>query len=139
MTLGDLRAMCVAAFPLSTTRPPIMDGVEQVVNRLIGAGVKGHLWVDGSFLTEKIDPNDVDCVLPFDAAIQRGTPEGDAIEWLAVSPQRAQFYCDAYCFPVYPNGHPLYAHGVMAATYWVRQFGWSRGQDVKGIATVRLG
>jgi hypothetical protein len=35
-----------------------MDGLKQFVERLIAASVPGEVWADGSFLTQKIDPED---------------------------------------------------------------------------------
>ena len=63
MTLIEVRQLCVDNFPNSETREPVMNGLEYVVYRLTEAGICGDLWVDGSFLTEKIDPNDVDLLL----------------------------------------------------------------------------
>src|SRR5688572_27438934 len=67
--------MCVDAFPLSKNRERIMTGLEAVLQRLEEMAVVGDLWVDGSFLTEAIDPADVDVVLHvtpdfFDSATQ---------------------------------------------------------------------
>jgi hypothetical protein len=63
LPLSQLRKVCVDAFPYSTTRKGIMDGVDIVVARLLQEGVKGELWVDGGFLTLKMDPEDADMVL----------------------------------------------------------------------------
>ena len=56
MTLAHLRQVCVDRFPLSATRPVIMGGLEKVINKLLEDAVKGEVWVDGSFVTEKMDP-----------------------------------------------------------------------------------
>ena len=64
MTVAQLRSLCVTAFPLSTTRADVMEGLQSVVGRLERERVYGELWIDGSFLTNKINPNDVDVVLP---------------------------------------------------------------------------
>jgi len=56
MTLDALRELCVTPFPLSNTRPAIMAGLEQLLQDLINYGISADVWIDGSFLTEKIDP-----------------------------------------------------------------------------------
>ncbi len=35
-----------------------MAGLEAVIKRLVDTRIEGELWIDGSFLTEKIDPGD---------------------------------------------------------------------------------
>lgn len=40
-----------------------MNGLENVVQVLEQAGLAGDLWVDGSFMTEAIDPADSDVAL----------------------------------------------------------------------------
>lgn len=62
-TLADLRSGCVTAFPLSKSRAQIMDGLEKFVDMLRSEGIVGDLWIDGSFMTQKLDPEDVDIVL----------------------------------------------------------------------------
>ena len=59
----ELRAACVDAFPLSQTRLEIFTGLEEVIRELQRLGITGELWLDGSFLTRKIDPDDIDLVL----------------------------------------------------------------------------
>jgi hypothetical protein len=63
MSMADLRQLCVSEFPLSTTRDRIMSGFEEVVRKLDSVGIVGEVWVNGSFLTKKIDPNDIDASL----------------------------------------------------------------------------
>ena len=61
MAVPDMRTMCVANFPLSGTRAMIMEGLIAILKRLRTAGMgDADVWVNGSFLTKKIDPNDVD-------------------------------------------------------------------------------
>ena len=38
----------------------LMTCLESIIENLCKAGMSGELWVDGSFLTEKIDPDDID-------------------------------------------------------------------------------
>jgi hypothetical protein len=55
-TIAELRELCVAGFPLSNGRERIMAGLEAVVQRLEQEGIVGDLWVDGSFMTQAIEP-----------------------------------------------------------------------------------
>lgn len=65
MSLGDLEKLCVQSnmFRTSNTRSTIMQGLRHVVDTLSNEAIPGEVWVDGSFLTKKIDPADVDILL----------------------------------------------------------------------------
>ena len=62
-TLDEMEVICVHGFHLSTTRFTIMNGLRLMVQELEQAGIQGDLWINGSFLTVKIDPEDVDIAL----------------------------------------------------------------------------
>ena len=59
-TIDELEKLCVLAFSDSTVRQDIMAGFLALYERLIQLEVQGELWVDGSFLTHKPDPADID-------------------------------------------------------------------------------
>jgi hypothetical protein len=63
MTMADLKVLAVDAFPLSSKRLGHWDNFVKIVDRLKKLKVPCKIWVDGSFLTEKIEPNDVDFVV----------------------------------------------------------------------------
>jgi hypothetical protein len=138
-TLAEIEKLCVHAFPLSTTRRRIMDGLNQVVSRLSEAGVIGELWIDGSFMTQKINAADVDIVLKAPAEVyDRGTPEQrDAIEWIHGNLKETHL-CDSYIFFFWPKDHPNYSLGEARHEYWMKQFGTSRRGEGKGMAVVQL-
>lgn len=63
MTVAEVRALCVDRFPLSKKRDEIMTKLETVIDKLRRDRIEGEVWVDGSFLTEKINPKDSDILL----------------------------------------------------------------------------
>lgn len=140
MTLEQLRAVCVGKFPDSTTRTRIMDGLDQIVNQLQAAGIAAEVWVDGSFLTAKRDPNDSDIVLRIPASgYENGTDEQRRIlDWVR-SNLKNDHLCDSYIFYVYPSNDERAVLNDYNHAYWIRQFGFSRGQELKGIAVIQLG
>ena len=139
MSLGKLRNLCVTPFQLSQTRREIFRGLITLVRTLRDAGVKGKLWVDGSFLTIKIDPEDVDVVLRLRASdYDAGTQEfRDAVDWLSTD-LKTPLKCDSYIFMVWPDQHALHYEGVWMEAYWLRQYGFSRTEKTKGIAVIEL-
>lgn len=118
-----------------------MDGLTQFVQRMVDANVLGDLWVNGSFLTEKIDPKDVDVVVAIDgdAMYDNGTPEQrTAIDWV-IANQKATLKCNSYVLMEYPVGHWLHVEGEWNYSYWHKQWGFTREDDPKGIVVVSLG
>lgn len=139
MTLMDVHGLCVAPFKLSTTRATIMLGLEAVVDRLRRDGVEGELWVDGSFLTEKIEPEDVDVVMVVssDHLSTATAQQLYAVDWLK-SDLKPSHRCDSYVLVAYPLGHSLAGYGEWMRAYWIKQFGFSRGDEFKGMPVVKV-
>jgi hypothetical protein len=140
LTVTQLRNLCVDKFSLSKTREAIMLGLEQVIEKLRLSKVSGELWVDGSFLTEKMNPNDSDVVLFVKSEFcDNATMEQrEAMEWL-VSNLKDSHYCDSYVSIEYPETHPLHSEGEWWKAYWIRQWGFSEEDNImKGIAVISL-
>jgi hypothetical protein len=136
MLLPEVSQRCVDAFPLSTTRGNLMSGVEAVCNSLSTALIPSEVWINGSFLTQKIDPADVDlAVRVLHARLPNPGPEQLAL--LSRIGNKQFPGCDSYVFVEYPLGHSLHATGDMMRAYWQRQFDFSRTDNFKGIAVVR--
>jgi hypothetical protein len=145
MSLGDLDNLCVARFPLSTTRRDIMAGFRAVIDRIIQCGIaQGEIWVNGSFLTEKIDAGDVDfCLLVPSRFYDSGTDKQRAtIDWLNSrenEPKRL-FHCDTVAEIIYPEKSPLHYLCEPMLEHWRNTYGRSvRTREPKGIAVVSLG
>ena len=98
------------------------------------------MWIDGSFLTKKFQPNDVDFVfcLSFGFA-KNATPEQQAVlNWLSEQEaEKAKYY--SHIRYEYPEGDPNYSLGQTLRTYWFHQFGRSRQHESKGIAVLQIG
>ena len=123
-----------------------MAGLRRMVERLESGGIRGDLWVDGSFLTEKIDPEDVDIVLEI-SEVQASNPgpgQDGLIDWLGstnseiVAQMKRDYWCHSFVFCGLPIDHPHYP-GWDVRKYWTDQFGKSRGNEPKGIAVLLIG
>ena len=142
VTVEGLKALCVEGFPASTHRSDIFDKLHSVIQRLNEYEIPGELWVDGSFLTEKMDPGDVDLLLVLGSEFveTRATPDQkETLKWSSSSELKGSHSCDAYLHIEYPKEHPLYNDGQWMRAYWIRQYGFSRDTDMKGIAVITLG
>lgn len=140
MSISQIRALCVDRFPDSTTRPKIMAGLVEVIHKIQGHLDGCEMWINGSFLTEKIDPEDVDFVLRIKSELyDYGTFEKrQLIDWVA-SNLRNELRCDSYIFFEYAVSDPQFSFGDEMRQYWLRQFGTARNQQLKGIASYTIG
>jgi hypothetical protein len=139
MTVEQIRDICVTNFPLSKKRKGIMDNLEHIISCLSLVGIVADVWVDGSFMTEKIEPEDSDIVVCIENGVyDNGTlQQRDTIEWIN-SNLRADLLCDSYVHVEYPIGHPSHSEGEWLRAYWIKQFGFSRGEEFKGMALVKV-
>lgn len=63
-TFEDFEDILVNAFPMDSTRHIILEGYKRYLASLKDV-IKSNFyqWVDGSFVTEKMNPNDIDVVI----------------------------------------------------------------------------
>ena len=117
-----------------------MRGLDEVVRKLNGChGLRGNLWLDGSFLTEKIDPEDVDYLLCVASDLYENDPAvRAAVDWASAEDRHFSHYCDAYKWIEYTSGHPLFKNAVRERADWTQWYGTSRGGVPKGIVVISL-
>jgi hypothetical protein len=129
--------MCVDRFPLSKKREPLMGALEQVHQWLINERIKGELWIDGGFMTEKIDPDDIDIVLCVDGDFfdSASASQRDLIRMVGDNMRRTN-RVDSYAFAEYRGNDP---RNVGVRSFWENQFGLSRAKTPKGMALISLG
>ena len=115
-----------------------MDDLEKFCATLRQAGVSCEVWVNGSFMTHKADPKDVDLVIRVEWAEIENNPANEAtIQW-AKQDHSGHLGCDSYVLIEYPETHPEYASSLALRSYWRGQFGFNRANEVKGIAVVKV-
>lgn len=59
----ELRNHFLSSFPGSRTRKSLISGFSKYLDKLRKFGVSFEIWVDGSFTTDKENPNDIDIVV----------------------------------------------------------------------------
>jgi hypothetical protein len=100
----------------------------------------GELWVNGSFLTDKINPNDSDVVLFLQSSfVDTATLEQmETIAWVNSNLQKSHC-CDSYVSIEYSESHASYWLGEYWRAYWMRQWGFSEDNStLKGIAVISV-
>lgn len=63
ISMDTLSEMCVLAFPGNERRKWLYDRLSVYLDQLAKVGVRFEVWVDGSFITSKEIPSDIDIVL----------------------------------------------------------------------------
>lgn len=138
-TLEEVEVALVDAFSRSMHRRPLFESwkaVREAIRRIVKVETE---WIDGSYVTKKEEPNDIDLVTHIDGPALDGLDAADqAMLRGLVSADVSQYLhgCDSYICPVYPAGHPSYGLYQHAVQYWEKWFGHDRNGDPKGYLEV---
>ena len=141
ITPNELSRICVDAFPLSVSRKPIFENLEEVMRKLAAGAIVGDLWIDGSFVTTKFNPHDVDLVLSISSNLYDNcsAEQRALLDWFESDILHTDYRCDGYLSVDWPPSHQLHALGVASRDYWINLFGHTRDGFEKGIPVVQLG
>lgn len=142
-TRAELRALTVEAFPASTTRDALWQSLDLLVAELRSHQLlPARLWLDGSFLTEKIDPDDIDLCIEIEADRMNAAPPPSAkfLHQLADHELRlAPRKLHTFLIPSAPAGHPDRINYLALCKRWERDFGIALVSRVKkGIALLEV-
>jgi hypothetical protein len=119
-----------SGFPDSTTRLPLIAGLRSFIAALRQMEISFEIWIDGSFTTNKTNPNDIDLVVFAD---------GNSFNQLEIEKQqslrrlfdrdetRRVFGLDVLFCPSEDNN---------GRSYWRGWYGFDRNEKPKGIAKV---
>lgn len=139
MTLAEFASLCVAPFPGSASRPALFAELERLVSDLDAAGIPCELWVDGSFLTEKPDPADIDLTVVVHVEAMDALPQHVADDLINTfnGGKRYSPALDTFIAVQFRKEDPR--SRADRSSYWSGW--WSRGRDesLKGYAVIKLG
>ncbi|MEY4243966.1 MAG: hypothetical protein RLZZ245_1551 [Verrucomicrobiota bacterium] len=110
----------------------LIDGFQRYIEALRNYAVRFEIWLDGSFVTSKEDPNDIDLVVFAPAAELNALPLDDQIRLRGLFDRQSckrVFGCDVL-FAV--------AEDQNSRSYWRGWYGYDREEQPKGIARVTL-
>lgn len=136
MSLPQVERMCVTALGNRPSRVKHFINLERFVQDFLVARIPCEVWVDGSFLTEKPDPDDVDIVALLNADVADAlTSDQRALVDAANEPDYLPGI-DSFVDTLYPRGHPLFMDDDRT---WGEQYGLENSdQWLKGYAILRL-
>ncbi|UJP40818.1 DUF6932 family protein [Cellulomonas palmilytica] len=143
VTAEEFKQHFVDAFPESKTRARLHRRWERHLEALTSVIPVEAQWIDGSFVTGKVDPGDIDLVTFIDG------PQYDALApglqsmvaaLLAGKQTKAVWGMDSYPAFRYPQGHPAQPLADDGINEWHEFWQKQREQDglVKGYLEVRL-
>lgn len=136
LSMEECENIFVVNFPTSNTRIDNWDGLQRF-NTDLKTILKCPLkqWIDGSFVTNKLNPNDIDLVsfineldfVPslslFDMNRSDGYP-------------KKQYNIDGYVIIDLPESHPYYAKMEEQINYWKDFFSTDREDNPKSIVEI---
>jgi len=141
MSPAQLKAKVLDPFPLSTSRKGLWKSFQWLLDALVAAKLKCHVWVDGSFLTEKMDPKDVDFVVdvPIDVLNNGSAAQVDLLKQLSAQDFRKTQKLHSFVMFTSPIGHATYQDAICVHAQWQKDFGFSYvAKTPKGIALVEV-
>jgi len=139
MSLPEFAQQFVAPFK-SARRNTIFAALEEFCADLHQKGLSGELWLDGSFLTEKPDPNDLDGVLVVHHEMYDTFPPMalDFADGMVASADKIQDVLDMFLCIYYPPNDERAALDPVDG--YVKLFGSQNdGRWLKGFAVIRIG
>jgi hypothetical protein len=102
--------------------------------QLDGLGLTYRTLVDGSYLSTKLDPSDIDICVLFDGGEINALSQPDSLALQALFTHPAckdQYNCDAYSIAIQPFSNPHFSLNIKSISYWTRVFGTDRQGNIK--------
>jgi hypothetical protein len=139
MTLSSLKALTVDAFPLSLRRAMLFAELERLASEINSASACCELWIDGSFLTEKPEPDDIDLTVVLFPSDFENLPDNVQKQMWLLLRRGKKFSEHLHTFLIFRflREDPRYAADNTA--YWGEV--WGKGWDdwLTGFVVVRFG
>lgn len=139
MSPEEMKTAFVTGFPHSSTRPLIMEGYLRHYQALKHVVDGFQQFVDGSFVSNKNDPGDVDIVCFIDADTVDNLSVDDQLKLKALvagKATKAIYHCDAYFALSCAPSHPAFSEARSVRKYWMGEFGFDRQETPKGIVLI---
>ena len=139
---SELYDLVVGAFPLSQRRPMLWKNLQWLIAELRRLRLPCRLWIDGSFLTQKIEPDDIDLVADFEIKVLENLASDQQVfvENLADFKYRDD-PMKLHTFVMFraPLGHPARMQAEALERQWIRDFGYSFvNKTPKGIVLLEV-
>lgn len=135
-SIDEFKQKLVTDFVDSNTRNPIYIGYISYCNEFLPYEVVYSNLATGSFVSNKIDPHDIDLIVYVDAQKHKSLHERDKFN--RIFDNQKQIYLDYYChtfvIPLYPKDDPRYAITTFLEQKWITWFSNDRNNQARGFA-----
>jgi hypothetical protein len=132
-TIDELKTLTVDRFPESVRRTGLFGSLRVYLEMLESTGFRGFVWVDGSFMCEKPEPEDVDLLLVFDSKTI------DAISEAARPVLNGLFDTRTIKSRFKLHVFPVRGEDKEGLDFWTQKFGTQRDERTpKGLAALRI-
>lgn len=141
MTLAEIETLCVHRFTgtARSKRERLFYGLEELIQNLLQVRLRCSIFIDGSFLTEKQHPDDVDVLVNIDLDVMTNLTSEQRVLVDAINQLQYIVNIDSWAATSYPRGHRNFgtaldignagdAYGIEHSKLWL-----------KGIAVLKLG
>jgi deoxyadenosine/deoxycytidine kinase len=127
----------VRAFPGSATRKRLFENFQRYLGRFQDEIFPWfEMWVDGSFVTRKENPEDIDFVVFLDWEVYELRERTLDRFWGYNFENRV---LDAYIVKVFSEDHPDYQQYLNRVVYWENLFVNKQGIEQKGFLKLNIG
>jgi hypothetical protein len=118
LSLVDIEALCVHRFSgtAQSCRATLFYALEEFIQRILVAKIRCDVFVDGSFLTEKPHPDDVDVMVITEHGVVEALTDGQMGTLRSINDEPN--LCpgvDAMSFTSYPRDHVLFGSALDVA------------------------
>ena len=144
MSLEQLQRLCVrnygdAGGSISwQTRFQLFTSLEQLVQALLVARIRCDVFVNGSFLTKKAVPGDVDVIVTVEKAIYETLSDEQMQVFDSINDNAFAPNVDGLAFVAYPREHEHHGFGLDGSVQ-IEGYGVEHsGEWLKGFAVLRL-
>jgi hypothetical protein len=139
--LANVKTHFVDAFPPPSTRSKVYAGYKRHMAELQKSSVTFEQFLDGSFVSSKHDPGDIDLLAMADLHVIDALSVAEKqrlIDLFLGQRSKVTYECDAYFLPSVPDTDPAYPQFRAQRKYWMGEFGFDRVDRPKGILTITV-
>jgi len=144
LRIEDFEEYFINEFPLASTRKAIFQSYLKFINDFEEEITSEFTqWIDGSFVTQKENPRDIDFVTLIDHEIYKDK-RNQIDDRFRLRKAKKIYQVDAYTVEIYPEGHSNYSISKIDLVYWDNWFSktkknWAKKTFPKGYIEINFG
>lgn len=132
ITKDDLSNHFVTPFKNKEKRLNLIERFSYLITKVEEIGIPFEIWINGSFVTKKEEPNDIDVAFFYDPIVANALPDEKKLIFQELANNgisKYRYNCDVYFLP---NDR------MEIRSYWRGWFGFTRSEKAKGFARIKI-